>query len=113
MIYLLKKNIQYLFSTLLVNFLTYIQGTKGDAAIDEIKLTPNKICAPVSEFGNLISHYCDFERDDNCNYVNDTARDGKWIRTKPRLSQFGFEEPNKDNTYQTREGKFMLYSVKL
>jgi hypothetical protein len=62
----------------------------------------------VSEFGSLISHYCDFESSDVCGYQIDNLNltsSVSWKRSKAD----GI--PDKDNTYQTRNGYFMQYKV--
>jgi hypothetical protein len=78
------------------------KGNKGDVAIDEIVFTPNRQCSPVSEFGNLVNHYCDFETDD-CGYKNELSE--KFLRVKPGI------DPNKDNTLQTKYGNYMQSKV--
>ena len=80
------------------------KGYKGDVAIDEIIFTANRRCSPVSEFGESVSHYCDFESNDLCSYriENSTAI---WKRSKAGNS------PDYDNTYQTKDGYFMQLKV--
>lgn len=81
-------------------------------ALDEIVFTPNKRCPPISEFGNLVTHYCDFETD-ICGYnVTGTANNNydKWVRAKP-IYFFGQPDtPPTDNTLQTKEGYYMQSS---
>jgi len=81
------------------------KGFKGDVAVDELVFTPNKPCSPVSEFGDLVVHYCDFETND-CNYKNELS--GRFLRAKPLSIN---DDPNKDNTYQTKDGIYMQYKV--
>ena len=80
-------------------------GYKGDVAIDEIVFQPNKKCSPVSEFANAVTHYCDFETNDACNYKNENS-DVDWIRTQATSG-----DPNVDNTYQTSQGHYMKLKV--
>lgn len=82
-------------------------GFKGDVAVDEITFLPNQKCKAISEFGNLVTHYCDFESSD-CTYTNELS--GKWTRAKPSSIN---DDPNKDNTYQTKDGYYMQYKVNL
>ena len=86
------------------------KGKRGDVALDEIVFTPNKRCSPVSEFGSLVAHYCDFEDAAVCGYQidNATANNGRWVRAKPTATTV----PSFDNTYQTVEGYFMRYEVR-
>ena len=79
------------------------KGYKGDVAIDEIVFTPNKRCSPVSQFGDTVGHYCDFEIG-VCGYTQNELS-GKWNRIQPTSS----DEPTVDNTYQTRNGYYMAY----
>ena len=85
------------------------KGKKGDVALDEIVFTPNKRCSPVSEFGSLVAHYCDFEDASICGYKIDTVATNvaKWSRVKPTTTSV----PNFDNTYQTVDGYFMGFDV--
>jgi len=83
------------------------KGKKGDVAVDEIVFTPNRQCSPVSEFGSLVNHYCDFEAN-VCNYLNELS--GKFDRAKPVSKN---DDPNKDNTLQTIGGYYMKYQVNI
>jgi hypothetical protein len=83
------------------------KGNKGDVAIDEIVFTPNRQCSSVSEFGNLVTHYCDFETS-TCNYLNELT--GKFNRAKPASTN---DDPNIDNTIQTLDGYYMQYKVNI
>ena len=87
------------------------RGMRGDVALDEIEFTPNKLCSPVSEFGNTVTSYCDFETN-ACNYV--TASNStwyKWERKQPERVGGFLEQPNKDNTMQTKDGYYMRLRV--
>ena len=89
-------------------------GKPGDIALDEIVLIPNRRCSPVSQFGDLVTHYCDFETD-TCDYTIEPAdADVKWQRSLPQQVFPGlYESPWTDNTLQTTNGYFMRLTVKL
>ncbi|CAF0741635.1 unnamed protein product, partial [Brachionus calyciflorus] len=87
-----------------------IAGTSytGDVAIDEIEFIPNKRCPPISEFGNSVTHYCDFETDE-CGYTITGGTVSKWQRSKP-LSLILGDQPPTDNTLQTLNGYYFKSS---
>lgn len=78
-------------------------------AVDEIEFFPNKRCPPISEFGNTVTHYCDFETDD-CGYSISGTSGNKWQRSKPSNDVFG-NLPVIDNTLQTQDGYFFKSNV--
>ena len=88
------------------------QGHLGDVALDEIKLLPNRYCPPTNEHGALVTHTCDFEDPDICDYFFeslDSDLTGTWERKKADSLLY----PATDNTYQTNAGHFMLHQVNI
>jgi hypothetical protein len=71
----------------------------GDASLDEIVFIPNQSCPPISEQGDIVTQYCDFEAD-TCSYSIDGPANYKWKRVK-----------GKDNTLQTNQGTFLQIAV--
>lgn len=88
-------------------------GYKGDVALDEIVFTPNKRCSPVSEFGDLVQHYCDFESN-ICGYniSGGSTLYNRWVRAKPTYYLGIPDTPPIDNTLQTRNGYYMQSHVR-
>jgi hypothetical protein len=74
-------------------------GIKGDVALDELVFTPNAQCPPISEQGDIVTQYCDFETD-TCQFTVSGASNFQWKRTQ-----------GTDNTLQTNEGNFMKLTV--
>lgn len=81
-------------------------------ALDEIVLIANRRCSPVSEFGDLVTHYCDFETDE-CGYTISQASEGTtWKRAQPELLLPGvYDSPPYDNSLQTQDGYYMKLTV--
>ncbi len=79
-------------------------------ALDEIQILPNRNCPPINEHGAVVTHSCDFEDPNICDYFaesSDSDLTGTWERKKADSLSY----PNIDNTYQTNAGHFMLHQV--
>jgi hypothetical protein len=79
-------------------------------ALDEIQLLTNRNCPPINEHGVVVTHSCDFEDPNICDYFvesSDSDLTGTWERKKADSLSY----PNIDNTYQTNAGHFMLHQV--
>lgn len=89
------------------------KGKRGDIALDEIVLTLNRRCSPISDFGDLVTHYCDFETD-TCQYEIEPKDDNEstWTRVQPQSAIPGFNEPPfTDHTLLTSDGYYMKLRV--